>query len=264
MGTPPGKEWDAAAYHRVSEPQVAWGERVLARLTLRGDERVLDAGCGSGRLTARLLEQLPHGHVLAADLSRNMLAEARAHLAPRFGNRVQFLEADLAALRLPAPVDVVFSTATFHWVPDHDALFARLFDALVPGGRLVSQCGGGPNLQRTRARANALMASARFAPFFEGWREVWNYAGIEETRDRVRRAGFTDVRVWLEPAPTTLPDAKAFEAFGRPVVLRTYLERLEPAHGDAFVQALVDQAAKDEPPFTYDYWRLNVDARRPA
>ncbi len=141
------RDWDAATYHRISEPQVTWGRRVLDRLPLRGDETVLDAGCGTGRLTAELLERLPRGRVLALDNSPAMLAAAREYLAPRFGDRVSFVLADLQELAdrpLPEPVDAIFSTAAFHWVLDHPRLFRGLYRALRPGGRLVAQCGGGP------------------------------------------------------------------------------------------------------------------------
>ena len=108
------REWDAATYHRVSAPQLDWGRRVLARLPLRGDETVVDAGCGSGRLTAQLLERLPRGRVIAVDASADMLRIGAEHLVPHFGDRVSFVQADLQTLTLPAPADAVFSTATFH------------------------------------------------------------------------------------------------------------------------------------------------------
>ena len=109
------REWNATSYHRVSNPQFAWGMAVLARLVLRGDERVIDAGCGSGRLTSELLARLPRGRVVAVDRSRNMLEQARATLAP-FGSRVRFVEVALPPIPVAGWADVVFSTATFHWV----------------------------------------------------------------------------------------------------------------------------------------------------
>ena len=127
-------EWEAGTYHRVSTPQVNWGRTVLARLPLTGTETVVDAGCGTGRLTAELLERVPNGHVIAVDRSANMLAEAEAHLAPRFGDRVSFHLADVQDLSLPEPVDAIFSTATFHWVPDHPRLFRALY-CLPEAGR---------------------------------------------------------------------------------------------------------------------------------
>src|SRR3954470_14044618 len=118
-GGRPSTEWDAASSHRLSAPQFSWGSQVLDRLRLNGDETVMDAGCGTGRLTAGLLERLPRGRVVAVDLSQNMLEEARAHLVPRFGGQVEFIRADLAALPFDESFDGVFSTAAFHWVPDH-------------------------------------------------------------------------------------------------------------------------------------------------
>src|SRR5437588_11509857 len=120
------REWDASSYHRISEPQFRWGQQVLGRLELTGGETVIDAGCGSGRLTAQLLERLPEGHVIALDASENMLREARAHLQPRFGDRVSFVHADLQSLGIDEGADAIVSTATFHWVLDHPRLFEGL------------------------------------------------------------------------------------------------------------------------------------------
>ena len=130
------RDWNAGSYERMSAPIEAMGRDVLSRLELVGDETVLDAGCGTGRVTAALLERLPRGRVIADDGSPSMIEQARERLGD---DRVEFLVADLAELELPERVDAVLSTATFHWVPDHDALFARLFDVLQPGGQLVAQ-----------------------------------------------------------------------------------------------------------------------------
>src|SRR5579862_616790 len=146
------REWDSAAYQRISGPQYSWGQKVLARLRLRGDELVLDAGCGTGRLTAELLEQLPRGSVVALDLSHNMTATAREQLRPRFGDRAQFVVADLQHLPFSSVFDCIFSTASFHWVPNHELLFRSLHVALKPGAWLIGQCGGKGNLERLRER----------------------------------------------------------------------------------------------------------------
>ncbi len=256
-------EWDATTYHRVATPHLGWGQRVLARLPLRGDETVVDAGCGTGRLTAELLEKLPEGRVIAIDASTNMLRQAAAGLVPRFGDRVRFVRADLQTLALPEPVDAIFSTAAFHWVPDHPRLFRHLHAALVPGGRLVAQCGGGPNLAHLLERVAALMAAPASAPAFAGWAGPWEFADAATTAARLRAAGFVDVATDLEPAPTTFPDAATYGDFLSAVVLRSHLARLpDEAARAAFVGALTEQAARDDPPFGLDYWRLNLEGRR--
>src|SRR5437870_449863 len=132
-------EWDSANYQRLSNPQFEWGQEVLARLELHGDEFVLDAGCGTGRVTAELLNRLPRGRVVALDVSFNMVNEARKLLAGRFGPHATFVRADLLALPFHPAFDGVFSTAVFHWIRDHERLFRELFRALKPGGWVVAQ-----------------------------------------------------------------------------------------------------------------------------
>lgn len=260
-----GAEWNAAAYTRLSDPQVIWGRAVLDRLPLQGSETVVDAGCGSGRLTALLLERLPTGRVLAVDRSATMLAEAAALLRPRFGGRVAFVQADLLDLHLPEPADALFSAATFHWILDHERLFARLFAALRPGGRLVAQCGGGPNLAELLRRVDAIATASPFAAAFAGWPGPWHFAWPEEMAVHLREAGFDDVETGLEEAPTTLPDAATYRDFLRNVILRAHLERLpDDAARDRLLDELTSRAAADPVPFHLDYWRLNLSGRRPG
>jgi len=264
--TAPTADWDGTAYHRLSEPQVAWGRAVLARLELRGDETVIDAGCGSGRLTAELLQRLPRGRVIAVDRSESMLAVAEGELRPRFGDRVELLCADLLELDLDGAADVVFSTATFHWVLDHPRLFAVLHRALRPGGRLLAQCGGGANLQHVKARAARLIAaSPQLAPHFAGWTPPWEYADAETTARRLHDAGFTDVATSVEAAPTVFDGGDTYRAFLATVILRPYLARLpdEPSRAQ-LLDAMRAEAADDRPPWSLDYWRLNLAGRRPV
>ena len=257
-------EWDADTYHRIANPQFAWGQKVLDRLALRGDETAIDAGCGSGRLTALLVERLPRGRVIAVDRSENMLQVARAYLESRYGDRVSFLPSALEALPLDAVADLIFSTATFHWIPDHPALFRSLYRALKPGGRLVAQCGGGPNLAHLLSRAATLMATAPYDRFFAGWIGLWEFADADTTAERLRTAGLVDVQTSLEPAPTVLPGADDYRAFLRAVILRLHLERLpEETLRATFLDTLTAQAAHDDPPYALDYWRLNLRGARP-
>ena len=258
-------EWNAETYHRVSDPHVAWGMRVLARLPLRGDECVLDIGCGTGRLTERLLERLPRGHVIAIDLSPNMLNAARGHLAARLPQGVSFARADALALPIASRADAAFSTATFHWVLDHAALFRSVLAALKPGGRLVAQCGGGPNLQRLHDRCAAVGQRPEFAAYFSDWRDPWEFADAETTARRLADAGFTEITTSLEAAPVVQPDAATYREFVTNVICRPHLACL-PGEDlrSRFMDALTEQAAKNSPPFELDYWRVNLDARKPA
>ncbi|HZQ94088.1 MAG TPA: methyltransferase domain-containing protein [Candidatus Sulfotelmatobacter sp.] len=256
------REWNSAVYHRLSGPQVSWGKKVLSRLQLRGDETVLDAGCGTGRLTADLLQALPRGRVVGVDLSQNMLNSAREHLSADFATRLNLVVCDLLHLPLSRVFDVVVSTAAFHWVLDHNLLFRNLHDVLRGGGWLEAQCGGGPNLARLRERARALAATPKFARYFAGFREPWLYENAEGAAATLRRAGFVDVETSVEPAPTVLDSAAHYNEFVRNIVLRRHLENIPTeAERAEFMDRLTQQAAADDPPFLLDYWRLNLRGR---
>jgi len=258
------REWNAASYHRVANPHVNWGGPVLDRLPLQGNETVIDAGCGTGRLTALLLERLPDGQVIALDQSQNMLDEAGEFLRPTYGDRVEFRQVDLQELDLDQVADAIFSTATFHWLPDHDRLFANLFRALRPGGWLVAQCGGGPNIARIHERAMRILRQEPFAQFIGDWNGPWNFADAGITAERLARAGFTDIDTNVIAAPVTMPDAAEYGEFLETVVFGTHLERLpDKEMRQDFIGQMVDLGERDHPPFELDYWRLNLQGRKP-
>lgn len=248
------RDWDATTYDRISTPQQRWAAEQLDRLRLRGDETVLDAGCGSGKVTAELVRRVARGAVYAVDAAPSMVEHTRDLL----GERVTALCQDLAALTLPEPVDVVFSNATFHWLPDHDALFAALHRNLKPGGRLVAQCGGAGNIESVRVAAEAVMARRPFAVHFANWPRPWTYASAEQTAERLTTAGFVDVRTWLEPRPTPMADAREFM---ETVCLVRHLDPLPAGLRERFVDAVMDEL--HAPPLTLDYVRLNMIASRP-
>ena len=257
-------EWNAESYHKVSGPQTSWGQKVLDRLTVDGDERAIDAGCGSGRLTGELMERLPAGRLIAIDRSWNMLMTARANLRPVLGTRVSFVQVSLPDLPFAGWADLVFSTATFHWIKDHPALFAGILRALRPGGRLHAQCGGGPNLQRAHELAEQVMHADPFTPFFGDWPGPWEFASAGVTADRLKTAGFVDVETNLEAAPTTLASEADYREFVTTVIYHPHLERLPDALlKQAFIDRVTALAAKEPEPFTLDYWRLNMQARKP-
>jgi trans-aconitate 2-methyltransferase len=246
------QDWDAKTYDRISAPQQQWAAEQLDRLTLRGDEVVLDAGCGSGKIALKLSELVPDGRVYAVDAAPSMVQHTREAL----GARATVYCQDLVELDLPEPVDVIFSNATFHWIADHDALFAALARNMKPGARVVAQCGGHGNIDRLRKLADEIAREPAWAPYFEGWGGVWNYAGAEETAERLQRAGFDDIHTWLEARPTELPAADG-RTFVATVCLIRHLDRIPAERRDAFVDEML---ARYGEPVVLDYVRLNMTA----
>jgi trans-aconitate 2-methyltransferase len=241
------RDWDAAAYDRLSAPMTRWGAEVVGRLDLRGDERVLDAGCGSGRVTSMLLARLPRGRAIALDGSPSMIGLAR-HKLRRFGERVTFVVADLQD-RLPirGSVDAILSTATFHWIPDQDALYRNLAAVLRPDGQLVAQCGGRGNIATVQAALRELghdLGEKRFVT-------------PEETRERLQRFGFTDIEAWVQDEPTPIPPDD-LESYLEAICLGSHVEGMTDEQAAAFAH----EVAARLPGSRIDYVRLNVTARR--
>jgi trans-aconitate 2-methyltransferase len=246
------RDWDAGAYDTISDMQLEWGREVLARIDLRGDERVLDAGCGTGKVTELIAERVPRGRAIGVDASPSMIEAARA----RLGEGVDLIVADLLDLHLDQPVDVVFSNATFHWVPDHDRLYRRLRAALRPGGRLQVQYGGKGNVAALEA---AVSEAATAPPFAEHLAELvrpWRFASADEALATVKGAGFAQVRCWLERKTERFEQPWDLYACG----LGDYLDRLPESLRERFVTAVMDRMPD---PTLREYVRLNVSARRP-
>jgi trans-aconitate 2-methyltransferase len=249
---PEVRTWDGQTYDRISGPMQTLGQAVLDRLRLRGDETVLDAGCGSGRITQTLIERLPRGHAIGVDVSASMVAAARERLGPDADVR----RADLLDLGhvLEEPVDAILSTATFHWVADHAALFRSLHGVLAPGGRLVAQCGGEGNIVTLRGRAGVVMEREPYAERFRTFRPPWNYANPADTQTRLLAAGFVTAECWLAPAPTAPEHAREFLST---IVLGPHVQHLPEPLREPFMDEVMAELGE---PVVVDYVRLNIDA----
>jgi trans-aconitate 2-methyltransferase len=247
------REWDASTYDRVSDIQADWSLEVIDRLDLQGDETVLDAGCGSGRVTKLLLERLPDGRVIGVDASRSMIEKAREALP----DRTEFIVSDLLDLDLEQAVDAVFSNATFHWILDHRRLFERLHAALRPGGGLAAQCGGIDNLDEFLNSLENVNGDERFAPYVRGISNTWNFASPGDTELRLRSAGFVEERCWLEER---IEKPREPREFLRTVCVRQHLERLPEHLREPYLDAVLEYIPR---PLTLDYVRLNISALRP-
>jgi trans-aconitate 2-methyltransferase len=256
-------EWDASEYEAVSAPQTGWGAGFLEifreRRGLRGDEVVVDAGCGTGRVTELLLRHLPRGRVIAVDASGSMAEAVRRRFAG--DERVRVEHSDILELEVEEPVDVIFSTATFHWILDHERLFGCLAQLLRPGGKLAVQCGGKGNIVRTLAATERVMGEERFRDAFAGWEENWNFADAETTKVRLEAAGFEEVETWLHEENTEFASVGELARFLKTVVLKHHLASLPEGERDPFAAAVAGRLA-ERGSLVVDYVRLNILAAR--
>lgn len=244
-------DWDAAAYEETSAPQQEWGAEVLDRLVLRGDEAVLDAGCGAGQVTERLLARLPRGRVIGFDASPSMIARARA----RLGDCAELVVGDLLELALSELVDAILSTATFHWVPDHPRLWRRLHSSLRPGGRLEAQYGGHGNVAAPAAAMARLAGDERFRADLGPFASPWRFPTAAEAQADAEAAGFEHVKTWLEGKEARPADMRGFLATS---VVPRELAKLPAERREDYLDALLDELGH---PDSIAYVRVNVSAR---
>lgn len=256
--------WNAETYDRIGKPMRRWAQQVIDDLQLRGDETVLDAGCGSGSVTFDLLERLPAGRIYAVDASAEMIASLQRTVDERGETRITPLHASLTDFTLPEQVDRVFSNAVFHWIPDDAALFGCLFRATKPGGRLRAQCGGYGNNRHVLEAVEVVRQEARFAPHLAGFSDSKKYRTPEEATASLEQAGWRDVqaRLWDQPVPFEDPDEAAL--YVQTILLRDHVARLPEELRSAYCRAVVDETARRwGEPYTADYVRLDLWAMRP-
>ena len=254
-------EWDARTYHTLAEPHEQWGKGVLERLPLRGDETVLDAGCGTAKVTHMLAERVPKGRVYGVDQSPAMLEQAKTNLAA-FGDRIRLIQGDLVTVQIPEQVDAILSTATFHWIKDHDALFRNLASILKPGGRLASDCGGYGQIEYVLDLANTVIGREPYASVSGPVDKGSNFQDAESTKERLLNAGFSVADVWLTPYDATFPSPQAFGAYIRTIVCRHHFAAVPEHLRDQYEVDIIAEAAKRGGRYEVDYIRLNIAAVR--
>ena len=248
-----GAAWQGAHYDSVSDPQFGWGTEILSRLGDVGAGAVLDAGCGSGRVTEVLCSTHTQAVVAALDVSASMLEQARRRLS-RFGPRISYvlgdLSGELAELAAIAPFEAIVSTGTLHWVNDHAALYRRLFDVLVPGGSFVAQCGGEGSIHAVRLALDELGIE---------WRGFNRYAGAAESARWLTDAGFCDVWTWLSSEPVEFDEQEALVDYLLGGVLAPYIAHCQADEQRRIAEAIVGRLESR----VLEFVRLNVLARRP-
>jgi len=247
------REWNAASYDAVAKPVHQLGQILLDSLDLRGDETALDAGCGCGAVTEALIARLPMGHVIAVDGAPSMVEQARS----RLGDRADVRLCDLSSLQLEEPVDVIFSNATFHWVPDHANLYRRLFAALKPGGRLLAQYGGDGNVASVSAAIASVATEPAFRQSLADWGGPWIFDTPQAATIDMERAGFCEISAALHKVTAT---SDRPHEYLETVILGSHLQRLDEGLRAPFVAAV---AAQLEEPLIVDYVRITVSAQRP-
>jgi trans-aconitate methyltransferase len=240
-------DWDARDYVAHSAAQQEWARELIAKLRLRGDEAVLDIGCGDGRVTAMIAERLPEGSVLGVDMSRSMIALAQEQFPPGDYPNMSFRQMDARLLELPPAFEVAFSTAALHWVDDHEAVLAGVRRSLRPGGRLLFQMGGRGNIAEAWAVVDEVIARPRWRGYFVDFAHPYHFHTPEDYEVWLPRAGFRDARADLFTKDMPHAGRGAFLGWLRTTWF-VYTDRLPAELRDAFCDEVADSYSALRPP----------------
>lgn len=226
--------WDAAEYEKHSSQQQLWAQDVIRSQVLAGDERILDIGCGDGKVTAELAALVPKGCVLGIDLSESMVAFAHRRFPPVHYPNLQFRWGNATRLAFRCEFDLVVSFATLHWVSDHIAVLKGIKRSLKSDGRTVLQFGGKGNAAMISDVANELITHNRWKGYFKKFTYPWFFYSVEESRGFVERAGLSAKRIQLVSKDMVHGGRDALNGWVRSVFI-PYTERLPEALREDFV-----------------------------
>ena len=210
---------------------------MIEELELRGDEQILDIGCGDGRLTAQLAERVPGGSVLGIDASSAMIDGARKHERAN----LSFTVIDAAQLPFVEQFDLIFSNAALHWLDDHRSLLSLMERALKPGGKVRVSFGAEGNCVNLIGTLRLLLEEERFRTPFAGFKWPWYMPHVDEYRELVRQLPFSNARVWGENADRYFPDSSALFAWIDQPSIVPFVAYLDPATAETFRAAVHEQ-----------------------
>jgi trans-aconitate 2-methyltransferase len=269
--------WDAETYERIGTPMRRWAQAVIEDLALKGDETVLDAGCGSGSVTLDLWAKLPDGKIYAVDSSLDMVDKLKRTLAERKITNIVAIQSDITKLQLTEQVDVVFSNAVLHWIPDDDGLFGSLARATKHGGKLRAQCGGAANIKRLMGVTREVEAREPYKTHLHGRVEPRKYRTSTQAKQALERNGWKDVRAETFESPVTFDDTDSAVLYLRTIILQQQASTLDRATqapveagapqpqslSDRFLREVIAEVEKRHgSPFVADYVRLDLWATR--
>jgi trans-aconitate 2-methyltransferase len=259
--------WNARDYAKSSAGQQQWARELIAKLALDGDERLLDIGCGDGKITAEIAAGLARGSVVGVDSSPDMISlAAQAYPAERQAN-LRFEQADAAALPFDNEFDVVFSNAALHWVLDHRPVLRGIHRSLRPGGKILLQMAGRGNAAEVFEAIDCVRATPEWCRYFEGFSFPYGFFAPEEYGGWLAEAGLTAQRVELIPKDMCHPDRAAFEGWIRTTWL-PYTQRAPVDKREAFIGQVIDAYLERHPTgaqaaIHLEMVRLEVEAIKP-
>jgi trans-aconitate 2-methyltransferase len=240
-------QWNAADYAANSVVQQTWARELIARLQLRGDERILDVGCGDGKVTAEIATVVRRGAVVGADASVEMIAHARKTFPAKKNPNLEFQVMDARKIKFAGRFDLVFSNAALHWVDDHEKFLRGASSVLKPGGRLIVSCGGKGNAHDMFLALRPEMRLQRWREFFRKMPAPYFFYSPGNYEKWLPKFGFRINTLKLVPKIAAYPGAEGIATWLRTTWI-PYVQRVPEAMREEFIAAVTRRYLASHPP----------------
>lgn len=255
-------EFDGKRYEQTSTHQKEWGTRLIEELQLRGDEHILDVGCGDGALTAKLAEIVPDGSVMGIDASEGMINAAQSHKK----DNLTFKQLDVTTMQYHEEYDVIFSNATLHWIKDHKTLLELFYRALKPSGVLRANFAGDGNCATFNGIVKEIMGRNEFRNAFKTFEWPWYMPEVDEYMKLVKGSPFKKAEVWGENADRYFPDENTMLGWVDHPAIVPFKQFLSPHIAEQFHRIVADlmvKATKQSDGTCFEMFRrINVMAQK--
>ena len=256
-------EFDGEKYKRASEQQKAWGRKLIAEIEFKGDERILDLGCGDGVLTAELAKLVPDGFVLGIDASESMIDTARKY---NTGVNVRFELLDINAIDFESEFDLIFSNATLHWIMDHKKLLGNAFQAMKAKGSARFQFAGDGNCSNLIRIVKEAISAKEYVAYFSDFDWPWYMPAVDEYRALMDEAPFTEKKVWSENGDKHFESAEAMTKWIDQPSLVPFLGYVagkdRQRFRDAVVERMIKETLQSDGTYFETFRRINMLARK--
>ena len=240
-------KWNAAEYAANSVVQQTWARELIAKLGLRGNEHILDVGCGDGKVTAEIARAVPKGSVTGIDASAEMISFAKKAFPKKSIPNLEFHVMDAREIEFDEEFDLVFSNAALHWVDNHQRFLAGASSVLKPGGRLLVSCGGRGNAQDVFVALRPELRAKLWREFFRQIPEPYFFYAPDEYKKWLAKAGFKTLNVRLAPKDATYPGPDGFAAWLRTTWI-PYVQRVPDDLRETFIAAVTHRYVAKHPP----------------
>jgi trans-aconitate methyltransferase len=259
-------EWDARDYNRQSTLQQVMADEALATLKLRGDERVLDLGCGDGKITAAIAKQVPQGSVLGVDPSRDMVQFSQREFgAPKIAN-LTFDVADARHLTYDQEFDLLVSFNALHWVPEQAEALAGIHRALKPQGRAMLRFVSQGTRESLEDVIEEVRKQPRWAPSFEGYRQPYAHFTPDAYRQMSEAAGLRVLQLDVMDKAWDFQSREGFTAWARATFVE-WTRKLAESEREAFIAEVLDRYARvastgPQDAHTFKFYQMQIKLER--